>query len=78
MRRLWSPMREMMQLNARLGQALGDPLVRRWRPRSVRRESAMPALDVAETDAAYVVRIDLPGMKKDDIAVLVPSERSRP
>ena len=71
MRRYWNPMREMMQLHARLGRALGDPPVRQWRPEPRRQESTMPPLDVGETAEAFVVSIDLPGMKKDEIAATV-------
>ena len=71
MSRLWSPMREMMQLHARLGRALGDPLVRHWGAQRGRRERVMPPLDVGETTDAFLVRVDVPGLKKSEIAVTV-------
>jgi len=71
MSRLWSPMREMMQLHARLGRALGDPLVRHWGDRRGRRERVMPSLDVSETADAFLVRVDAPGLQKDEIAVTI-------
>ena len=60
-----------MQLHARLGQALGDPLVRHWGAKPARHEPVMPPLDVSETIDAYVVTIDVPGMAKDEIDVTV-------
>jgi len=70
MRSIWSPMREMMQLHARLGRALGDPLVRGWGARR-RRQPMMPPLDVAETKDAFLVRLDVPGLRRDELEITV-------
>ncbi len=37
--------------------------------------SRSPALDVAETDSAYSVTLDLPGVAKDDVKVSVDGRR---
>jgi HSP20 family protein len=68
MRLIWSPTRDLLQLHARLGRALGDPTVRRW-TRAPRREATMPPLDVSETPEGFLIRVDLPGMSRDDIEV---------
>lgn len=34
-----------------------------------------PALDVAESDGAYTVRLDMPGVKKEDVKVTVEGRR---
>ena len=34
-----------------------------------------PALDVAESDRAYTVRLDMPGVKKEDVKVTVEGRR---
>jgi len=70
MRLIWSPTRDLLQLHARLGRALGDPLVRRW-ARRTQREATMPPLDFSETPECFVIRVDLPGLRKDDVEVTV-------
>ena len=61
MRTLWSATRDLLQLHARRGRALGDPLMRRWgAPASGSR--TMPPLDFCETPEAFIIRIDLPGV----------------
>ncbi len=70
MRLIWSPTRDLMQLHARLGQALGDPVVRRW-SRAPRRAAAMPPLDFSETPESFLVRIDLAGVTRDQAEVRV-------
>jgi len=56
----WDPFPEMAQMWERMGQffestGLGLPGV--W----------MPAVETEETDDAYLVRAELPGMKRDDV-----------
>lgn len=53
---VWSRMGQLMQA------AWGD----RWRPFG---QASAPLADLRETDDAYVVEMDLPGVKKDDISV---------
>ena len=38
-------------------------------------ETRSPAIDVAETDAAYVVTLDMPGVAKEDVQVSVEGRR---
>lgn len=70
----WDPIREMDQLFARpLGSFMG-----RW-PRLAAEtdegESAWtPMLDVSETDNEYLVRADLPAVKKEDVSVTVDND----
>ncbi|MBS98770.1 MAG: heat-shock protein Hsp20 [Oceanospirillaceae bacterium] len=41
-----------------------------FRPLSVREDGEkVPAIDVHESDSAYTVNVDLPGVKKEDISV---------
>jgi HSP20 family protein len=69
-----SPTRELLQRHARLGRALGDPTVRRWRGRGPVAPS-MPPLDFSEAADRFLVRVDLPGMQRDDIEVTVTGGR---
>jgi len=70
----WDPIREMDQFFARpLASFMG-----RW-PRFAAerddRESAWtPTLDMSETDSEYLVRADLPAVKKEDLSVTVDDD----
>lgn len=71
----WNPFQEMDRF---FGRPLGGLLVGRW-PRSAAEsevgESAWtPTLDVSETDAEYLVRADLPAVKKEDVTVTVDND----
>ncbi len=70
----WNPLREMDQFFARpLGSVMG-----RW-PRLAAGtddgEAAWtPTLDVSETDSEYLVRADLPAVKKEDVRVTIDND----
>ena len=71
----WDPIREMDQFFSR---PLGSLLMARW-PRSVMEtddgEPAWaPTLDVSETDVEYLVRADLPAVKKEDVSVTIEND----
>jgi len=70
MRTVWSPVRDILQRHARLGRAVGEPRVRTW-GRPPERRGVLPRLDFAELPDAFVVRIDLPGVRKSDVQVRV-------
>lgn len=70
----WDPIREMDQFFSR---PLGA-FMARW-PRvgteTGDQESAWaPALDVSETDSEYLVRADLPAVKKEDVSVTIDND----
>ena len=58
---------------------LRSPLRRQLRPllRTVRATARQrsPALDVAESDRAYTVKLDLPGVAKEDVKVAIDGRR---
>jgi HSP20 family protein len=70
----WDPIREMDQFFSRpLGSFIGrgsrlatdaDEEVSTW----------APTLDVSETDSEYLVRADLPAVKKEDVSVTIDNE----
>ena len=47
------------------------PRRRLWRQFSVRGEEWSPDIDVFESDSTTVIRVDLPGVKRDDIGISV-------
>ncbi|MGA7824880.1 MAG: Hsp20/alpha crystallin family protein [Steroidobacteraceae bacterium] len=70
----WDPIREMDQFFARpFGSFMGQwP---RLAAQSDDAESAWaPMLDVSETDSEYLVRADLPAVKKEDVSVTIDND----
>ena len=65
------PFAELTRLNQHLSDYLGG-----WAPfPSVLGESSIPLADVEETDEAYVVEVELPGVKREDIDLEVAGRR---
>lgn len=63
---VWSPLTEMEDMYDRMGQLMQAAWGRGWHPID---QGWAPLADVRQTDDAYVVEMDLPGVKKEDISV---------
>ena len=63
---VWSPLAEMGDLYARMSQLMHATSGHGWHWSG---QAWAPLADLRETDDAYVVEMDLPGVKKDDITV---------
>src|SRR5262245_32741118 len=66
----WDPFREFEDIPTRLGRLFGQPRLRR----AVEDDGGFfadfsPAVDVQETDREYIVKADLPDVKKEDVKV---------
>ena len=63
----WDPVRELEEMSTRLGRLVG------FAPRTFEEEGALfrwaPAVDVEEDDKEYVVKADLPEVKKEQVKV---------
>jgi HSP20 family protein len=59
----WNPFREYAFAPARWTRLFGEPSAQQARGRLA------PSVDIAEDDGRYVVTLELPGSKKDDITV---------
>jgi HSP20 family protein len=69
--RVWHPLMELQRLNDQLSRSLegwGDLS-------SVLSDAFTPLADVEETDDAYVVEIELPGVKKGDVDISMEGRR---
>ena len=67
----WDPLSELQRFNRQLGDYLGS-----WRQLpTLLGDVFTPLADVEETDEAYVVEIELPGIKKDDLDIELAGRR---
>jgi HSP20 family protein len=66
----WDPFRELEEVSTRLNRLFNQPLGRRQidDEGSLMAEWA-PAVDVQETDGEYLIKADLPDVKKEDVHV---------
>ena len=70
----WDPFREMMTLRDTMDRLLQQGVMRPGQLLSSMRPDAIP-LDVVERDDAFVVKAALPGVKPEDVEVVVQGER---
>jgi HSP20 family protein len=64
--RRWDPARELEELHSRMGQLMGSSL-----PLPAIADGGVwtPAVDIEETEDAWIVEAELPGVKREDIDV---------
>ncbi len=66
----WAPFKEMEKLHERLNTLLDSTFGQRWNgDDSLDWTGWTPPVDIAEDDKEYVVRAELPGLKKQDVNV---------
>jgi HSP20 family protein len=63
----WEPLREMEELFDRYSRAIGIPLGRGGELGT--NGGWMPKVDVSENEQAYVIKAEIPGVKKEDVKV---------
>ena len=68
----WDPFRELEDMSDRLNRMFGRPAAR---PESGKEAMTVadwiPAVDISETDAEYLIKAELPEIKKEDVKVTV-------
>lgn len=69
----WNPLRELDELQSRITGMLGRPLLK---PESAFREPVVmsewsPLVDITEDEKEFVIKVELPEVKRDDIKVTV-------
>jgi HSP20 family protein len=71
----WDPIREMNELSDRLGRAFSAAMSAPGRMKSTEEELVLadwaPLVDVEETEKEYLVRAELPEVKKEDVKVTI-------
>lgn len=66
----WDPFRELEDMSARLNRLFNQPRARRLPDEEgTLLADWTPAIDVQETDSEYLVKADLPEVKKEDVRV---------
>lgn len=66
----WDPFRELEDMSSRLNRFFSQPAAREVAENGGLSLAAWtPAMDVQETDAEFLVKADLPDVKKDDVKV---------
>jgi len=65
----WDPFRELEDLSTRLNRVLGAPPRRTGEEEGAFFADWAPAIDVQETDIEYLMKADLPDVKKDDVKI---------
>jgi HSP20 family protein len=68
----FDPFRELEEMNARLGRMFGPGLLRRGAETDGEMFGDwLPPMDVQETDKEFILKADLPDVKKDDVRVAI-------
>ncbi len=66
----WDPFRELEELSERLNRVFGRPSVRRDNNKEALTVADwIPAVDISESESEYLIKAELPGVKKEDIKV---------
>ncbi len=68
----WDPFRELEDMSNRLNRVFGRPLAR-LEPSSEMFTMVdwTPSADISETDTAYLIKAEIPGVKKEDVKVTI-------
>jgi HSP20 family protein len=66
----WDPFLELEELSERLNRVFGRPSVRRDNNKEALTVADwIPAVDISESEGEYLIKAELPGVKKEDIKV---------
>ena len=65
----WNPFRELDDLQSRFNRLFGDAGFTRTQGDDMSLSGWSPAVDIQESDAEYLIKADLPDVKKEDVKV---------
>lgn len=68
----WDPFRELEDMSSRLNRIFGRPALRTGSDHEMMAVADwMPSVDISETDTAYLIKGEIPGVKKEDVKVTI-------
>ena len=68
----WDPFRELEDMSNRLNRVFGRPAVSREAGKEAMTVADwVPAVDISETEKEYLIKVELPEVKKDDVKIAV-------
>lgn len=68
----WDPFRELEDVSNRLNRIFGQSLARSESGQNMLAVSDWaPSVDISETDSAYLIKGEIPGVKKEDVKVTI-------
>ena len=72
-RNVWDPFREMEEMQSRVASLFGRrlPLKKDGGEEELTLTEWIPAVDIAEDDKEYTIKVELPGVNKEDVRVSV-------
>jgi len=71
----WDPLRDLLSLQERMNRLFEDSLASARHASPLDSGSWTPMADVYETAEAFVVHVDLPGLREDDLEIHVDGDR---
>ncbi len=69
----WEPFRELEEVNDRLRRIFGRPLARTNGDESLAGAEWSPTVDVSESNEEYLIKAELPEVKKEDVRISIDS-----
>jgi HSP20 family protein len=68
----WDPFRELEDVSTRLNRVFGRPLIRSESGKEMLAVADWePSVDISETDTAYLIKGEIPGVKREDVKVTI-------
>ncbi len=67
----WDPFRELEEMSDRLNRVFARPAVRTSGKETMTVADWIPTVDISETDNEYLIKAELPEVKKEDVKVSV-------
>lgn len=67
----WDPFRELEDVSNRLNRVFGRPLARMEPNEMFAVADWTPSADISESDTAYLIKAEIPGVNKEDVKVTI-------
>jgi HSP20 family protein len=67
----WDPFRELEDMSERLNRVFARPSVRNTGKENLTVADWMPTVDISETEGEYLIKAELPEVRKEDVKVTV-------